>query len=143
MHYICSVSKIKCHGYHQRLRLGPASHRGPKGLTSCSRRQIPRPLLPFVALLPNCRHIPTRFPTKYLLISRGYLIFAVQKNNKPSVQKRMLQVLTTKKTTAMVITIFIIIEVLFSATLFIGTHLVEKLSDDEVKPPQHRFTTKI
>ena len=43
----------------------------------------------------------------------------------------------------MVITIFIIIEVLFSATLLIGTHLVEKLSDDEVKPPQHRFTTKI
>lgn len=43
----------------------------------------------------------------------------------------------------MVITIFIIIEVLFSATLFIGTHLVEKLSDDEVKPIQHRFTTRL
>ena len=42
----------------------------------------------------------------------------------------------------MVITIFIIIEVLFSATLFIGTHLVEKLSDDEVKPIRHRYTTK-
>lgn len=43
----------------------------------------------------------------------------------------------------MVTTIFIIIEVLFSAALFIGTHLVEKLSDDDVKPTQHRYTTRL
>lgn len=43
----------------------------------------------------------------------------------------------------MIITIFIIIEVLFSAALFIGTHLVEKLSEDDVKPTQHRYTTKL
>lgn len=43
----------------------------------------------------------------------------------------------------MIITIFIIIEVLFSAALFIGTHLVEKLSDNDVKPIQHRFTTRL
>jgi hypothetical protein len=34
----------------------------------------------------------------------------------------------------MIITIFIIIEILFSAALFIGTHLVEKLSNDDEKP---------
>ena len=40
----------------------------------------------------------------------------------------------------MVTTIFIIIEVLFSAALFIGTHLVEKLSNDDTKPVTHRYT---
>lgn len=43
----------------------------------------------------------------------------------------------------MVTTIFIIIEVLFSAALFIGTHIVEKLSNDDDKPTKHRYTTKL
>lgn len=42
----------------------------------------------------------------------------------------------------MVTTIFIIIEVLFSAALFIGTHLVEKLSNDDDNPVTHRYTCR-
>ena len=43
----------------------------------------------------------------------------------------------------MVVAIFIIIEILFSAALFIGTHIVEKLSNEDPKPHRPRYTTKL
>lgn len=39
----------------------------------------------------------------------------------------------------MVTIIFIIIEVLFATALFIGTHIVEKLSENDSKPAQQHY----